>query len=203
MPTILIADDHPMMASGLASLLAAQPSIAKFDINIVHDVTSLMTALKQLDVSSLILDLDIPGAQGTSALAQITKLYPLLPVVVLSANTSTSIADQCANLGAWHYVNKSADPTKIVDTISLAINHERSLYPCHDNAHDGSWAAKVAQLTPKQHQIYIGVIEGLLNKQIAYNLNISETTVKSHMTAIFDKLKVRDRKPLMVAAQQG
>jgi len=200
MQTIVIADDHPMMASGLHALLKLQPNLKGHHFVCVASTEELEEIIAQVAIALIILDLDIPGAKGLSTLIETTKKLPDTPVVVVSANTHCDIEFLCANQGAWDYVNKSSTPNEIVAAAVRAITGERRLSP---STNSNTWHDKFSSLTPKQTEIFNGVIQGKLNKQIAYDLNISETTVKSHMTVIFEKLNVRNRKQLIVEAQSA
>lgn len=208
MATLIVADDHPLFRAAL-----------------IHAISQTFTATKTLEADSfdstcavlashpeaelLLLDLHMPGNCGFLGLIQLKKDHPTLPIVVISASEDPDVVRRVLSFGASAYVPKSAQPAEIGQALQAVLDGDtwlpgnlRHLLAEPANAGDSDLAAKVAQLTPQQYKVLYYLTEGWLNKQIAYDLNISEATVKAHMTAIFRKLGVATRTQVVIAAQR-
>jgi DNA-binding NarL/FixJ family response regulator len=191
MSEILIADDHPLYRDALRRALnQAAPSAHLFEASTVPELLSLVEAHPEAEL--LLLDLHMPGARGFSALAHLRGQHPGLPVIVVSAHEEGSVARRALAHGAAGYIPKSSSADTIVEAIRPM--------PLRDD--EAQIAARVAELTPQQFRVLAMIAEGLLNKQIAYELGVSEATVKAHMTAIMRKLGCNNRTQVALAASQ-
>ena len=199
MKKFIVADDHPLFREAICQVL--QNSFAKVEIFQAEDILSLQqTLIEHSNTDLVLLDLHMPGAYGFGALAFIKGLQKDMPVLVVSANEKPEIARKAVQFGAQGFLPKSSGP----EIISTVINHVLqggSWLP--DYANEGSengahsdeeqLIAAISALTPQQYLVLTMLAQGLLNKQIAYELDITEATVKAHMTAIFRKLGTRSR----------
>jgi len=160
------------------------------------------------DAELLLLDLHMPGASGFSALVHVRSQHPGLPIVVVSAHEESAVIARAVAHGASGYIPKSASIGTIVDAVRGVLAGEvwlpeslvgtgAALAPAEADA-----AARIAELTPQQFRVLAMIAEGLLNKQIAYDLGVSEATVKAHMTAIMRKLGVGNRTQVALLASQ-
>lgn len=196
--TILIADDHPLFRQALA--MAAQG--ARPDARIAES-GNLSSALNEAtaahDLILILLDLKMPGADGYSGVALLHAEKPGVPILVVSSADAGQAAREAVRFGAVGFIGKDADLSAIEDAIRDALAGKRIEAP-KDDAVDPV-AAQIASLTPTQLKVLLGVMEGRLNKQIAYDLGISEATVKAHMTAILKKLDVHNRTQAVLAAK--
>ena len=196
--TILIADDHPLFRQALA--MAAQG--ARTDARIAES-GNLSSALNEAtaahDLILILLDLKMPGAEGYSGVALLHAEKPGVPILVVSSADAGQAAREAVRFGAVGFIGKDADLSAIEDAIRDALAGKRIEAP-KDDAVDPV-AAQIASLTPTQLKVLLGVMEGRLNKQIAYDLGISEATVKAHMTAILKKLDVHNRTQAVLAAK--
>lgn len=193
---ILIADDHPLFRDALrAILLRAHPQA---ELTEVGDVGGLYAAAEsQLDADLLLLDLNMPGAHGFSALIHLRALFPALPIVIVSARTEALTIRRALAHGAMGFIPKSAD----ADTIAAAVERVMSgeIYDPLVGTNLGLSAAerdaanRVRELTPAQFRVLVGLCEGKLNKQIAYELGITEATIKAHVTQVLRKLGANNR----------
>ena len=155
----------------------------------------------------VLLDLNLPGASGFSALVHVRAQHPSLPIVVVSAHEETSIIQRAIAHGAMGYIPKSAHPSHIGEAIRHVLEGEIWLppnFPSNMNfdpraADETALAERIQSLTPQQFRVLMMVAEGLLNKQIAYELDVSEATIKAHVTAIFRKLGVQNRTQAVLA----
>ena len=147
------------------------------------------------DADLLLLDLDIPGAQGFNSLITVRRSYPDLGVVIISGFEDKETIHKAMNFGAAGFIPKSTPVPDMVIAIKEVLNGKLWTPDGEFNSHGQTNVAndKIASLTPKQHKILLMFADGLLNKQIAYDLGLSESTIKSHASTIFLKLGVRNR----------
>jgi DNA-binding NarL/FixJ family response regulator len=146
----------------------------------------------------LLLDLNMPGAHGFSALVNIRSAYPTVPVVMVSANDDGATVNRALELGATGFIPKSVDSETLASAIAKVLDGDSWTPPgishtTTSSEEDRDAARRLSSLTPQQFRVLGLVCSGLLNKQIAYELNVSEATIKAHMTAILRKLDVYTR----------
>lgn len=207
MPEILIADDHPLFRDALRrAVLTALPEARLFEADSVAGVQALIDA--HADAELLLLDLHMPGARGFSALAHFRGQYPDLPIVVVSAHEEDAVIRRAIAHGASGYIPKSVSIDQIVGAVRSVLAGDVWLPPSTTGSRavlqggEAEVAARIAELTPQQFRVLTMIAEGLLNKQIAYDLGVSEATVKAHMTAIMRKLGVNNRTQVALLANQ-
>ncbi len=201
--SIVIADDHPLFRNALFQ--AVHMAISGANLLEADSLDSLIQLLEQQDEPDLILlDLKMPGANGMSGLIQLRADYPDLPIVVISASEDASIVTQVKTHGAFGFIPKSSDMRTLTDALKQVLNGD-PYFPADlitNKATSDDLATKIAALTPQQYKVLGMLNDGLLNKQIAYELNVSEATIKAHMTAIFRKLDVKNRTQAVILLQQ-
>ncbi len=202
---VLIADDHPLFSDALTrAVLGALPGV------VVHGAASVPTLLALIEAHPqaelLLMDLHMPGARGFSALAHIRGQHPGLPIVVVSAHAEAAVVRRALAHGASGYLAKSAAVEDIGAAVRAVLEGELWIPTSVADARaelkpdEAAVAARLAELTPQQFRVLGMIAEGLLNKQIAYELGISEATIKAHMTAIMRKLGVSNRTQVALAA---
>ena len=204
---ILIADDHPLFRGALrqAVTLGLGPDVRLVE---VASIAELETRLSEKDNWDLVLlDLNMPGAYGFSGLVLLRGQYPQIPVVMVSAQVEAAVVVKSREFGASGFIPKSSTLEVIQDAVRKVLDGEVWWPPQAFEKVDVSAEAKaasegLASLTPQQFRVLTMVCEGLLNKQIAYELNVSEATIKAHVTAIFRKLGVRTRTQAALLLQQ-
>ncbi|HAU4929051.1 response regulator transcription factor [Aeromonas hydrophila] len=203
--TIVIADDHPLFRGALYQ--AVHMAIDDAQLLEADSIDSLAHLLgEHPEVDLLLLDLKMPGANGFSGLAHLRGQYPDLPIVVVSASEEPAIIQQVLRLGALGFIPKSAPMKELVNALNTVIGGDNwvpagiSLHPEPSEGTD--FASKLASLTPQQYKVLVMLRDGSLNKQIAWELNVSEATIKAHITAIFRKLGVKNRTQAVIALQQ-
>jgi len=172
-------------------------------------ITQLETVLAEHPQSDLLLlDLHMPGANGYVGLAHITQNYPQLPVVMISANESLSTAVNAKQYGALGFIPKSASIPEISQNLQQVLQGGTCFpdgvlnYNRTTDTETEVLIKKVAELTPKQLEVFTLLANGLLNKQIAYEQKVTEATIKAHVTAIMRKLSVNNRTQVVLIASK-
>jgi DNA-binding NarL/FixJ family response regulator len=204
---ILIADDHPLFRSALhqALSLGLGPDARLVEAESIADLEARLTEKSDWDL--VLLDLNMPGAYGFSGLVLLRGQYPQVPVVMVSAQEEAAVVVKSREFGASGFIPKSSSLEIIQKAVRTVldgdvwwppqVNESISVSPEAKAASEG-----LASLTPQQFRVLTMVCEGLLNKQIAYELSVSEATIKAHVTAIFRKLNVRTRTQAALLLQQ-
>lgn len=204
LPGLLIADDHPLYRTALTQVISQQ-----FPDTVVHtaaDVAGLQLSVERNpDIALLLLDLHMPGAIGFSALSWLVAHHPDKPVIMVSANAHPDTVRRAIDHGAAGFLSKSAEAGTMIDCIEQVLAGARGLHPGLEIGAAGASlqaldvADGLASLTPQQFRVASMLVEGLLNKQIAYELEVKEATIKAHMTEIFRKLGVHSRTQAVLA----
>ena len=153
----------------------------------------------------VLLDLSMPGVRGFSGLLYLRAERPGLPVIVVSANEDRAVMRHCLEFGAAAYVPKSLDVESMRAAVRAVLDGGRWTPPDLDAKVGGSAQAsalvkRLSSLTPQQVRVLMMLSQGLLNKQIAYELTVSEATVKAHVSAILQKLGVESRTQAVILA---
>ena len=199
--TLLIADDHPLFRAALRQ--AAQDALGR-DVAL-HEAGTLPAVLAMLesyaDIDLVLLDLHMPGSHGLAGLAAVRAQHPGVAVVVVSANEDPRVVRRALDHGAAGYLPKSSGLEELREAILTVLDCAQWLPPglraavasAESAPEDAALAARLASLSPQQFRVLSLVAEGLLNKQIADRLDVQERTVKAHLSAIFDRLGVRNR----------
>ncbi|SNY43402.1 two component transcriptional regulator, LuxR family [Arsukibacterium tuosuense] len=209
MAKLIVADDHPLFRNALINAISST-FVTKATIE-TDSFETTCTALEQHpDTDLLLLDLHMPGNCGFLGLIQLRKNYPSLPIVVISASEELDVIRRVIAFGASAYIPKSANPVDISTALNAVLAGElwvpaslhKAVFQEQSAGEDLDLAAKVAQLTQQQYKVLYYLTEGWLNKQIAYDLHISEATVKAHITAIFRKLGCTNRTQVVIQAQR-
>jgi DNA-binding NarL/FixJ family response regulator len=200
MPSLLIADDHPFFRAALQQ--AARDALGDVEL---FEAGSLETVLTTLDaqpqVDLVLLDLHMPGNHGLAGLAAVRAQYPGVAVIVVSANDDPRVVRRALDHGAAGYLPKSAGLDDLRDAIRtvlacqtwLPASLRATVARAQSSPGDAALASRLASLSPQQFRVLTLVAEGLLNKQIADRLDVQERTVKAHLSAIFERLDVRNR----------
>jgi DNA-binding NarL/FixJ family response regulator len=201
---LVIADDHPLFRGALREAVARQfPAAELFEAGGFDDLQALLE--READIDLVLLDLAMPGVRGFSGLMYLRAQYPGVPVVVVSAHEEAVTIRHCMDFGASGFIPK----TSAADTMRgalAAVLEGRTWTPPDVDLDAGvdkeakALAGRLATLTPQQVRVLMMLSEGLLNKQIAYELGVSEATVKAHVSAILQKLGVESRTQAVIAA---
>ncbi len=203
--TILIADDHPLFRQALT--LAASRVVPGARIVEAGTLAAAARAAQEAqDLKLIMLDLKMPGAVGYSGIALLHAERPEVPILVISSAEGQAAADEARAFGAMAFLSKHADLDQIESTITRILGGQT--VPTAARSGESMPAGdienirrEVAGLTPTQLKVLLAVLDGQLNKQIAFQLGITESTVKAHMTAIMRKLDVRNRTQAALVAR--
>ena len=203
MAKFLIADDHPLYREALVSAL--QLLFENVDLIQSDGLDSTLDALQQnSDFDLVLLDLNMPGCDNFYGLIRVTQDFPQIPVAVVSASDSIEVVSKVMSLGAKGFIPKSTATQTIASALKRIMHGNNWLPEGMQSKIENieniehikptiDVARRVGELTPKQFQVLKLLQNGLLNKQIAFDLNITEATVKAHISGVFRKLNVNTR----------
>lgn len=200
---IAIVDDHPLFRDALnQSLTSKISSLETVQAGSMEELTNLLSGDQNVDL--ILLDLSMPGVQGFSGLLYLRAQYPQIPVAIVSAIDEPSTIRRAMDFGASGYVPKSQPVDQIRLAVQAVLAGEFWTPPGIDiaaasSSEDEDLIARLARLTPQQVRVLMMLSEGLLNKQIAFELAVSEATIKAHVSAILQKLGVDSRTQAVIA----
>jgi DNA-binding NarL/FixJ family response regulator len=201
---VVVADDHPLFRGALREAVSGI-----FDHLDIAEAGSFDELIKLLerdgDVDLVLLDLAMPGVRGFSGLMCLRSQYPGVPVVVVSANEEHSVIRRCIEFGASGFIPKTLGVEGMRIAVARVLKGGVWTPPdvdldCEADAQTANLISRLSKLTPQQVRVLMMLSEGLLNKQIAYELAVSEATVKAHVSAILQKLGVESRTQAVIAA---
>ena len=201
---LLIADDHPLFRGALREAVIGLLGHAEVaEAGTFEEVSELLE--RDGDVDLILLDLRMPGVRGFSGLMYLRAQYPSLPIVVVSANDDPAVIRRCMEFGASGFIPKTLGVEALREAIRRILQGEVWTPPDvdltrQDDAGTAALIARLSTLTPQQVRVLMMLSGGLLNKQIAFELGVSEATVKAHVSAILQKLGVESRTQAVIAA---
>ena len=201
---VLIADDHPLILGALRQAVSgAVPGAAILEAADFESMASTLEAHPDTDL--VLLDLSMPGVRGFSGLLYLRAERPSLPVIVVSGNEDRAVMRHCLEFGAAAYLPKSLDVNTMRTAIRAVLDGGQWAPPDLDvvaatNKEASALVRRLSSLTPQQVRVLMMLSQGLLNKQIAYELSVSEATVKAHVSAILQKLGVESRTQAVILA---
>lgn len=195
----LIIDDHPLFRDALhAAVRSSYPDADTVEAHSLSEALDRLAANPAYDLA--LLDLSMPDVQGFDGLLQLRTRHPRLPVVVVSGHEEHKIISEALSYGAAGYIPKSARKSVLADAIRAVM--DGNIYtpenytpaaPDRESAGRADMVQRLAKLTPQQLKVLQMLRQGLLNKQIAFELQVGETTVKAHVSEILRKLNVYSR----------
>jgi DNA-binding NarL/FixJ family response regulator len=200
MPKILVADDHPLFRLALGQALrGVVPDAVLREAESLESARAVLAA--EPDTDLVLLDLHMPDSHGLMGLAGLRVQYPAVAVVMISAHDDPAVIRRALDFGAAGFISKRADLAALEAGLRAVLACEEYVPPelrapvarAPSAESDDQLAARLNSLTPQQFRVLQRVAEGWLNKQIAAELGFTERTAKAHMSAIFEKLNVRNR----------
>src|SRR5579872_3076080 len=201
---LVIADDHPLFRGALREAVSGVLGRAEIgEASTFEEVTDLLERGGEVDL--ILLDLRMPGVRGFSGLMYLRAQYPSVPVVVVSANDDPAAIRRCMEFGASGFIPKTLGIDIMRTAVTRILGGGVWTPPDVDlaagsDAEAAALMARMATLTPQQVRVLMMLSDGLLNKQIAFQLGVSEATVKAHVSAILQKLGVESRTQAVIAA---
>jgi len=195
--TFVIADDHPLFRGALKQALAGVGvGSVVLEAGDFDSAKALMTGNGEVDL--VLLDLTMPGASGLSGLVTLRGLDSVVPIVVVSAHDDPATIRRSLDLGASGFISKSASMEDIRNAVQHVLDGGVSAPEGIELGEEGDaeisdLIIRLQTLTPQQTRVLGMLAEGLLNKQIAYELKVSEATIKAHVSAVLQKLGVDSR----------
>ena len=190
----LIVDDHPLFVDALA--LALQPLLGRGRLTSAGSIAEACSALAGQRIELVLLDLMLPDAGGVEGVARVRELAPGARLVVISGRADPVTISLVRAVGADGFISK-ANPLSVIQDQLQAILAGKAVFP--EQAAVPDIAAKIALLTPAQARVLAAAATGRLNKQIAADMNLSEATIKTHMSAILKRLGVHNRTQAILA----
>ena len=191
---IVVADDHPLfriaLVQALRDLTGGKAPVEASSLRTLEEAVQAHS-----DIDLILLDLHMPGARGFSSLVFLRGERPEIPVIVISSNDHPRTIRRAQQFGAAGFIPKSAPVERMLEAVRHVFDGG-IWFPAlaaEKSEEDARLAAKLAQLTPQQMRVLMCMADGLLNKQIAYELGLAENTVKVHVTAILRKLECHGR----------
>jgi DNA-binding NarL/FixJ family response regulator len=201
---LVIADDHPLFRDALRQAVASVIPSAKIDeAGSFEDLTALLEQNAEVDL--ILLDLTMPGISGFSGLIYLRAQYPAIPVVIVSASDDVATIRRSVDFGASGFIPKRFGVDTLRDAILKIMDGDVWIPSDVDlsSVADPEMTRlrdRLVTLTPQQVRVLMMLSQGLLNKQIAYELSVSEATIKAHVSAILQKLGVESRTQAVIAA---
>lgn len=197
--SFLIVDDHPLFLEALQlAIHSAYPQAVFVEATSIAAAKAAIAERRTFDL--VLLDLCMPGTRGFEGLIELRTLYPKLPVVIVSALEDSRIVHEAMTCGAAGFIAKSSRKAALANAISEVMSGSIALPagyqpPSSDTAaaEAAKMARRFASLTPQQQRVLQMLRQGMLNKQIAHELDVGETTVKAHVSEILRKLNVASR----------
>jgi len=201
---LVIADDHPLFRDALRQAVESVVASARIDeAGSFEELTALLD--QDSDVDLVLLDLTMPGISGFSGLIYLRAQFPAIPVVIVSASDDGGTIRQSLDFGASGFIPKRFGVDTLRNAITKVLGGDVWVPADTDlsSVTDPELARlrhRLVTLTPQQVRVLMMLSEGLLNKQIAYELGVSEATIKAHVSAILQKLGVESRTQAVIAA---
>ena len=203
---ILIVDDHPLFRDALKqALIGGMPGLEIAEAGSLDGLSSQLESGAEIDL--VLLDLGMPGVHGFSGLLFLRAQHPEIPVVVVSGTSDDVTIRRCIDFGASGFIPKTQPINDIRDAVKRVLAGELWV-PSHIDLttpaapENTELVSRLSTLTPQQVKVLMMLGEGLLNKQIAYKLTVSEATVKAHVSAILQKLGVDSRTQAVIAVNK-
>jgi DNA-binding NarL/FixJ family response regulator len=202
---VIIADDHPLFRAALVQTVAQLlPGSRLVEADSFDALNRAVAAQPQADL--ILLDLHMPGVRGFSSLIWLRGEHPAIPVAIVSAQEDPAVIRRALDFGASAFIPKSSGLDQIAAALRAVLDGQIWMPPQAADAagsdEERELARRVAELTPQQFRVLMMLSDGRLNKQIAYDLGVTEATVKAHITAVLRKLGLYRRTQAALLAQQ-
>ncbi|MCP5411978.1 MAG: response regulator transcription factor [Alphaproteobacteria bacterium] len=197
----LIVDDHPLYRQALRQVVRSEfPQMRIAEAETLADASQVLK--DNDDVALITLDMRLPDSEGFTGLMQMRSDYAHIPTVIVSTNTGDATVQQAMAFGAAGYIPKCSSREDIAAALHAVMRGEPWTPPSEDPANENENARLIASLSPAQLRILMGLCQGLRNKQIAFQMGVTENTVKAYVTAMYKRLGVSSRTEALILARQ-
>lgn len=200
---VMIVDDHPLVAEALT--LAVQQARPLADVDVAADLSTACRRSEDTPYDFVLLDLQLPDSDGLSGLVQLRRLLPDARIAIVTSRANAEAVRSAAELGAVGYMLKTTPFRQLAETCRMLMDGG-TVFPALPTTGPGDWDAAAGErlnlLSTAQRRIFLALKGGGSNKQIAYDLELAEATVKAHMTSIFRKMKITNRSQAIVLARR-
>lgn len=205
---LLIVDDHPLFRDALADVLRlAYPDATLLQADGIAGACTILSEHREIDLT--LLDLSMRGTSGFDGLVTIRSRFPRVPILVVSGHEEPRIMREALEHGAAGFVPKAVDKAVLTGAIAAVLSGALFVPPGLTEAQPGPregggrsakspLAERLARLTPQQLRVLMMIRQGRLNKQIAHELQVGESTVKAHVSEILRKLEVISRTQIVI-----
>jgi DNA-binding NarL/FixJ family response regulator len=196
---ILVVDDHALVREGLRHVLQGIAADVEV-LEAARCAVAFELAAAHPDIALLLLDINMPDLSGLVALDRFGLRHPDIPIIMLSGLEDPNIMRQCFDRGAAGFLPKSSMSTVLLEAVELVLTGGTYVPPeIHSASASEPLSVQGLDITPRQHDVLQLILGGFSNKEIAQQLNLSEQTVKAHVTMILRTLKVETRTQVVVA----
>lgn len=202
--SVIIADDHPLFRGAMRMAIEGMFTASRItEAATIDEATAALQKAEEVDL--ILLDLKMPGVSGYSGLSFLRSQYSAVPIIVVSGSSDQQTIRRCLDFGAAGFIPKTTEVEVMRTAIRTVLDGGSWTPPDFDHTlksdkETADLVKRLASLTPQQMRVLMMLSEGLLNKQIAYELSVSEATVKAHVSAILTKLGVESRTQAVIAA---
>lgn len=198
--SVLIVEDHPICVAALT--MAAHAFDTAISVESVATLKEAQAHVSQKGYEAILLDLGLKDSQGLANLSVLHALRKSVPILIVSSNDSLGVMARARALGAKGFLSKTAAVSEMTRAIAAVMSGEEYFTEELDDVREGSpGGAEVVRLSPAQTKVMVELAQGHSNKIIAYELGLSEATVKSHLSAVFRVLGVTNRAQAILALQ--
>lgn len=195
--TVFVVDDETSVRTALKRLIQS----LGFKVETFDSAQSFLEHGPHDGPACLILDVRMPGMSGIELQQQLTKAGLGMPIIFITGHGNIPMSVQAMKAGAVDFIEKPFEDQKLIDAINLAIKKNKKFRTEHADIKD--LQRRVDSLTPREHEVFILVVSGMLNKQIAFDLGLSEKTVKVHRARVMDKMKAKSLADLVRMAEKA
>jgi FixJ family two-component response regulator len=195
--TVFVVDDDTSVRSALKRLIQS----LGFQVETFDSAQAFLEHGSHDGPACLILDVRMPGMSGIELQQQLTRVGLGMPIVFITGHGNIPMSVKAMKAGAVDFIEKPFEDQKLIDAVNTAIKINKKFRT--EQAEIKDLQRRVDSLTPREHEVFILVVSGMLNKQIAFDLGMSEKTVKVHRARVMDKMEAKSLADLVRMAEKA